>query len=345
MQAAFDHRGVVITASSGDDGYYDFDTMAGVNQPNAPASFNTVVTVGGTSLYLGQTAVRQSESVWNDNGPKDYWQQLIGRALGASGGGCSTRFTARPWQRSLSVWNSTACGTHRLASDVSVVGDYLTGFDVYDSYVCGAACPPPGWSTIGGTSLSSPIIAAMFALAGGAHGVAYPALTLYGHRGSRSLYDVTSGGNGYCGGEGAAACGNPNAGHQVLDCDYPATGSAPSVGVRACDALRGYDGPTGLGTPNGLGAFAKTAPTAAVSGPTTVRRSTGQEWTTSSSDPFPGGAITSYTWNWGDGSARTAGTTGTARHAYAKSGIYKITVTVKDSYGQTRTASYGVTVG
>jgi len=40
----------------------------------------------------------------------------------------------------------------------------------------------------------------MFALAGGAHGVKYPVLNLYGHLGTSSLYDVTSGGNGYCDG-------------------------------------------------------------------------------------------------------------------------------------------------
>jgi hypothetical protein len=61
-----------------------------------------------------------------------------------------------------------------------------------------------------GQLLSSPIIAAMFGLAGGSDGVADPALTLYGHLGSSSLYDVTSGGNGWCDGEGAAACGDPN---------------------------------------------------------------------------------------------------------------------------------------
>jgi hypothetical protein len=344
MRSAFNHPGIVITASSGDDGYNDFDEMAAVNQPNAPASLNTVVAVGGTSLYLGQRAARQSESVWNDNGTKDYWQQTIGVPLGASGGGCSTRFPAPLWQKSLSVWASTACGQHRLANDISADGDYLTGFDIYDTYVCGLACPPPGWSTIGGTSLSSPIIASMFALAGGAHGVAYPALTLYGHSGSSSLYDVTSGGNGYCDGEGAAACGDPNTGGQVLDCDYPATGTTPSVGDRACDALRGYDGPTGLGTPKGLAAFAKTGPTATVTGPTSVMASTTHQWTASTHDPFPGGVITSYSWNWGDGSATSVTATGAAPHAYSAAGTYMITLTVKDNYRQAQVTTYTVKV-
>jgi hypothetical protein len=129
---------------------------------------------------------------------------------------------------------------------------------------------------VGGTSLASPVIAAMWALAGGAHGVAYPASTLYGHLGSSSLYDVTSGGNGFCGGAGAAQCGNPNqltfngAALGVLDCDYPATGNTPSVGDLACDASAGYDGPTGVGTPIGFGAFMPTTPTATIRAPASV---------------------------------------------------------------------------
>jgi len=90
--AAYNHPGTVITASAGDDGYYDFDFLGGAspspyNQANAPASFNTVVAVGGTSLYLGQTAARQSESVWNDDGTKDYYESILGANLGAGGGG------------------------------------------------------------------------------------------------------------------------------------------------------------------------------------------------------------------------------------------------------------------
>ncbi len=341
-KAAYNHPGVVITASSGDDGYYDYDTSS-ADQPNAPAAFNTVVAVGGTSLYLGQTAVRQSESVWNDNGVKEAYEDALG-PLGAGGGGCSTVIPAPAWQTGLSVWPSTECGTHRLVADIAADADYLTGLDIYDTYVCGSACPGPGWLTVGGTSLSSPIIAAMFGLAGGAHGVAYPALTLYGHLGSSSLYDVTTGGNGFCDGEGAAECGDPNTSGSILDCDYPATGTTPSPGVRACDALPGYDGPTGVGTPNGLGAFAKTGPEAAISGPAKVAPGRLVRWTAKVSDPFPGGHITSYTWNWGDGTAAVQGTA-SASHEFSTGGVTRrITLTVTDNYGQTRTVTYSVEV-
>ena len=136
MQSAFNHPGVVIVASTGDDGYYDFDKLGEygiISEPNFPASSPDVVAVGGTSLFLGATAVRQSETVWNDNGVKDYWEQNFERPLGASGGGCSTRFVAKSWQIHVAGWKNTACGSKRLAADVAAVADYLTGLDIYHS--------------------------------------------------------------------------------------------------------------------------------------------------------------------------------------------------------------------
>jgi hypothetical protein len=83
----------------------------------------------------------------------------------------------------------------------------------------------PGWLVVGGTSASSPFVAGVIALAGNP-GVFPNASYLYSHAGA--LHDVTSGNNGIFEG-----CGG----------DYQ------------CNALPGYDGPTGLGTPNGIGAF------------------------------------------------------------------------------------------
>ncbi len=258
-ESDYNHPGVVITAAAGDDGFDAFDQLGGngtINAPNTPAAFPTVVAVGGTSLYLGQNGTRQSETVWNDNGVKGAFELAIGQTLGAGGGGCSRRFTAQSWQRGVANWSSTGCGTRRLVADVAADADSLTGFDIYHTYDCGTPCSPTGWETVGGTSLSSPIIAAMFALAGGAHGVRYPAETLYSHLGDHAdLYNVTVGGNGFCDGEGAAVCGDWNLkGAGVLDCDYTASG-AVAMGDRACDAQAGYNGPTGVGTPRGLGAF------------------------------------------------------------------------------------------
>jgi Subtilase family len=214
FQAAFDHHGIVITAATGDDGYYSFDWLGifgppDVNAPDIPSSYPTVVAVGGTSLYLGQNASRASETVWNDNGPQAFYEANLGIPLGATGGGCSTMFGGKGWQTHETGYTAAACGgspAKRLVADISMVADPLTGFDIYDSYDCGSAeCPPsPTWMTIGGTSLSSPILAAAYALGGGGHGVPYPSVTLYGH--PSSVYDVAAGGNGICDGEGAAQC-------------------------------------------------------------------------------------------------------------------------------------------
>ncbi len=274
-ESDFNHPGVVLTAATGDQGYYDWDQLIHTNAPNFPASYGDVVAVGGTSLVLNSNGTRSSETVWNNDGPAG------GDTMdGASGGGCSTLFPAPSWQTSLSDWSSTACGSSRLAADISADGNPDTGFDIYDSYNCGTDCQntdgqPYDWATFGGTSLASTIIAGIWALAGGAHGVNYPASTLYSYLGTSSLYDVTTGGDGACVGEAASPClssfaaaaeGNPNTlGVGILDCSWNASG-VQSAGDLACDAATGYDGPSGVGTPNGLTAFAPSGTPPSVSG-------------------------------------------------------------------------------
>ena len=103
----------------------------------------------------------------------------------------------------------------RMASDISAVADPATGVAVF---VQGE------WTIAGGTSASSPIIAAAIALAGNSSSLT-SAKFIYAH--ASSLFDVTSGSNA-----------NWNCGGDYL-----------------CTAGKGYDGPTGLGTPNGLGAL------------------------------------------------------------------------------------------
>jgi hypothetical protein len=202
------------------------------------------VAVGGTSLELKTGGARKSESVWNDSGRPTHREF---KRFSASGGGCSTMFTAPAWQQSVPGWASTGCGTKRLANDIAAVADPYTGFDVYDSYAYEPGFTP-GWVTLGGTSLSSPLVAALYGLAGGSHGVSYPATSLYAHLGEGSaLYDVTKGGNGYCDGEQLGPCGEPAIDEELGDVDCE--------GTTACDAAAGFDGPSGVGAPNGLAAF------------------------------------------------------------------------------------------
>jgi Subtilase family len=242
--AAFNHPGVAIVASSGDYGYLNWFSETAPESADYPASSPHVIAVGGTRLNLdASTKAWESETVWNDGG-------FSGGALkgaGADGGGCSVPFAAPAWQQSLSNWASVGCGSSRAVADVSADADPYTGVAVYDSTETEGN---KGWTTIGGTSVAAPIVASVFALAGGAHGVAYPARTLYENAllTPASLHDVTVGSNGEClkpfeKGPGTSGC---TVAEEARTC------SAHAI----CLAGGGYDGPTGVGTPNGLLAFA-----------------------------------------------------------------------------------------
>jgi len=333
VESAYEHPGIVIAAATGDYGYEDWTYFNEGKQPpgapNMPATLPSVVAVGGTTLHLNSAGERESETVWNGNGALDESSY----AEGATGGGCSTLFTAPRWQQFAPGFAAAGCGSSRLAADVSAVADPDTGFDIYDSFDCGAECKRfkggRDWITIGGTSLATPLISALYALAGGSHGVADPALTLYGHLAAGSdLYDVTAGGSGYCGGAPQALCGHPDELGALLegealdvDCEY----------TTACNAAAGYDGPSGVGTPDGIGLFQPLAPTAAIAAPETPKAGTPASFgVTAASDPYPGGSIASYSWSWGDGSS---GEGATPVHTYARAGQYTLTLTVTDSYG------------
>ena len=181
----FNHPGIAITVSSGDSGY-------GVQYP---AASQYVTAVGGTTLNRASNARGWSETAWS-----------------GAGSGCSAYDPKPSWQ------TDSGC-SKRTVADVSAVADPNTGVSVYDSY---AYQGQSGWLVFGGTSVASPIIASVYALAGNASTVTYGSYP-YSH--TSSLNDVTSGSNGSCGGSYLCTAGN------------------------------GYDGPTGLGTPNGTGGF------------------------------------------------------------------------------------------
>jgi hypothetical protein len=246
----FDHPGIVITASAGDDGYRSWNAAQEDERDytSFPASSPDVVAVGGTRL-MRSAGKWQSETVWNDGGESAGFMD----GYGATGGGCSELFTAQPWQQHVADWSEVGCGTRRAVSDVAADGDPLTGFALYDTN------PAPEesaqhWYTYGGTSLASPIIASTFALAGGSGGVAYPAETLYGKAKllPASLHDITasttSGSNG--------RCSRPFDEETFLTaCTPEQEAKASCSGRLICIAHSGYDGPSGLGSPDGLEAF------------------------------------------------------------------------------------------
>ncbi|HEX5853670.1 MAG TPA: S53 family peptidase [Solirubrobacteraceae bacterium] len=241
----FNHPGIVITASSGDDGYLNWgsENNAEIGYANFPASSPHVVAVGGTRLELSKaTGEWLGESVWNGSG--------------AGGGGCSEIFSAPSWQLNTLSWSSVGCGGFRAVADVSAVADPYTGVAIRDS-TPGAGCEgtvqDPYWCTVGGTSLASPLIAAVFALAGGAGEVEYPARTLYENElaAPSSLHDIVSGSNGACSKEFTKT--------GVSGCSAKEESEASNCANQAiCLAETGYDGPTGVGTPHGIKAFEPT---------------------------------------------------------------------------------------
>jgi hypothetical protein len=249
----FDHKGIVITAAAGDEGYLDWGAEAASERGYVgfPASSPHVVAVGGTRLSLGAGSAWAGETVWNGDG--------------ATGGGCSVVFTAQPWQQSVSDWSGVGCGTKRAVADVSADADPYTGVAVHDTspeceyqYEEAKVKHVLYWCTIGGTSVSSPLIASVFALAGGASKVEYPAKTLYENEAKSPgvLHDVTTGSNG--------ECTKPFSETGLSGCTTAE--EAKSCASKAiCVAGTGYDGPTGVGTPDGITAF---KPPPAVSPPT-----------------------------------------------------------------------------
>jgi subtilase family serine protease len=196
----FGVSGVVYTASAGDGAY-----SAGVIYP---ATSPHVVSVGGTTLNTASNSRGWTESVWKTSSTE------------GTGSGCSGVEPQPSWQASISLISS-AC-SHRVDNDVAADADPNTGAAVYDTTNGNG-----GWNEVGGTSESSPIIAAVFALAGNnGNGGNNAADSIYTH--TANLNEVTASNNGTC---------------------------SPSVLCTATGAPNTYNGPTGWGTPNGLTAF------------------------------------------------------------------------------------------
>jgi subtilase family serine protease len=205
--SAFNHPGVAIVASSGDDGW----------AAQCPADLNTVVGVGGTDLFQNSDFSYWYETVFDE---EDFFGNVTG-----PGSGCSALTSARSFQTATANWSRTGCGTKRGITDVSASfgGAWVYNSSAgYNNDPLNAEATGNYWYVMYGTSLAAPIISATYGLAGNGWTVSYPAQFAYQHPGS--FHDISSGSNGYC-------------------------------GTIMCQASQGYDGPTGMGSPSGLGGF------------------------------------------------------------------------------------------
>lgn len=156
----WEHKGIAVTASTGDNGY---------NGGSYPASDSKVVAIGGTSVFRDSSARGYHETAWS-----------------GAGSGCGTN-PQPAWQAGA----GTTCST-KASADVSAAADPSNGgLNIY----CGTVSGCGGWAQYGGTSEASPIIASVYALSGNV--AKWPAKYPYNRTGH--LYDVTSGSNGSCG--------------------------------------------------------------------------------------------------------------------------------------------------
>ncbi|MET8631006.1 S53 family peptidase [Kitasatospora sp. NPDC004669] len=188
LDSFFNLPGTAFVAGSGDSGYPDI---------LYPAASQYVVAAGGTSLHRDRHLVPLLRRGWSESA----WIH--------GGSGCSRFEPKPPWQHDPGCANRTV-------ADLSAVADEATGIAIY-------ATDPntgPSWQVAGGTSVSAPLIAGMYAVAGTPGPNDFP--NSYPYARPRAFNDIVTGSTGSCGGS------------------------------YLCTALPGYDGPTGIGTPHGV---------------------------------------------------------------------------------------------
>jgi subtilase family serine protease len=219
--------GVSVLSASGDEGSSECSTEQGPIHELAdefPASSPLVTAVGGTEWELNSANQITQQIVWDDGL--------------ASGGGPSELFARPPYQ------DGVVSGNKRGDPDVSLYADEDPGYAIYCSLTengCYGTSQP--WTSVGGTSFSSPLLAGGFALvdqelhAAGREplGLANPLLYALGKSSSAAsvFNDVTSGTNDL----------------------FATAGGAP---LSCCTAAPGYDEATGWGSVN-LAGLAKAA--------------------------------------------------------------------------------------
>ena len=223
---AFVHPHIAMTANAGDHGY-------GVT---SPAQLNTVTAAVGTSLRpcTSCTPREWTETVWNDTcGPDGC----------ATGSGCSDVIAAPTWQAAIeSVYDLKGCHK-RVVGDIAYDADPETGVAIYCTYgePDSTPCTKDHWPVYGGTSVSAPAIAALYALAASKKRlpdipaeVAYENVIRYGYSSKESaFYNIRKGNN--------IINGGPSCSGSLYWLCHAEPGS--------------YSAPAGVGSPNGIGGF------------------------------------------------------------------------------------------
>jgi hypothetical protein len=221
-QTPFDNPTTLTLVASGDEGYMDEDDNNGqIAGSDFPSSSPYVVAVGGTTL-TGGMGTSYSEVVWNDDA-------AIMPGAGAGGSGCSVEF-GMPSYQSGSGFNFGSCPNNRASVDMAAAAEFNPpgqGPDGSEGGIAEFDADDNGWNAEVGTSAACPMVAAIMTRIGLAgkdnHDLFYKNIS--------SFHDITSGTN-----DNDGLCDD------VM-----------------CTAGTGWDGPSGLGTPDGT-KLAKLAP-------------------------------------------------------------------------------------
>jgi MYXO-CTERM domain-containing protein len=244
--------GHLVLAASGDYGYDLVNEGGGVSSPSYPASAPDIVAVGGTTLFASGSSY--GEAVWNDG---TFSTGQNGQDVTTSG--CSTEFAMPSWQ--ASSLSGTGC-SKRATADVSAAAAFYSNGQNTD-----IAVYEQGWQQVEGTSASSPMVAGI--------------LTRLG------LTDAISANIGWM-------YTNSSGFHDLGSSSYPVDTSgsdtdsnSPSSCGKLCTAGTGWDGPSGVGTPNGV-ALAALAGTTSSTPPGMDAGITPTPGTDSGTTPIPG---------------------------------------------------------
>ena len=241
-------EGIGIYFSSGDNS--DESLTQGYITTDWPASSPFVTAVGGTSLAVGAGNNYLFETGWgstSSNWTGTTWTPTPpGTWVYGAGGGVSRIFAEPAYQVGVVQASVFAAQGHtgRAVPDIAAIGDPNTGFLVGETQTFPDGSVQYSEYRIGGTSLSSPILAGIMALAdqaaGHPHGFANP--LFYSLAGSAAFRDVV----------------DPASTVAVVRTDF-INGVDASGGLRyrlrtmnqtlSLDTTPGYDDVTGVGTP------------------------------------------------------------------------------------------------